>query len=84
MGKTLSKTVSVDGVVYPAGTELPDGVKVENERAFEEDEQPTPAEQIQAAEDAALEAQEARAKAAEDAEKDSAPAKPAARPAARK
>lgn len=83
MGKTLSKTVVVDGQVYAAGTELPDGVKVENERAFEEDDTLTPAEQIQAAEDAALEAQEARAKAAEDAEK-SAPAKPAARPAARK
>jgi hypothetical protein len=83
MGKTLSKTVVVDGTVYAAGTELPDGVEVENPKAFEEDDTPTPAERIQAAEDAALEAQEARAKAAEDAEKDAAPAKPA-RPAARK
>jgi hypothetical protein len=83
MGKTLSKTVVVDGQVYPGGTELPDGVKVDNPKAFAEDDTPTPAEQIEAAEERALEAQEARAKAAEDAEKEAAP-KPAARPAARK
>jgi hypothetical protein len=88
MGKTLTKTVVVDGVVYPAGSDLPDGVTVENERAFEPSDLPTPLEQIEADEEAADKRREDAEAAAEESakaeESEPAPAKPAARPAARK
>lgn len=53
MGKKLARTVVVDGVTYPAGTDLPDGVQVDNPRAFEDDALPTPLEQIEADQKAA-------------------------------
>lgn len=83
MGKKLAYTVVVDGVVYEAGTELPDGVTVENEAAFEEDAAalPTPLEQIEADQEAAdKRREEEEAAAAEEAAKaeEAAPARRAA------
>lgn len=83
MGKMLTKTVVVDGTVYAAGTELPDGVTVENEKAFEDESLPTPLEQIEAEEEAADKRREEAEAAAAEAEKET-EAPPARRaPAAR-
>lgn len=84
MGKKLAYTVVVDGAVYPAGTELPDGVTVENEAAFDEEAAalPTPLEQIEADQAAAEKQREEDEAAAAEAEKEAEAEAPPARRAA--
>lgn len=81
MAKELVRTVVVDGTVYAPGDDVPADVaeQITNPAAWESEDEPTPAERVQAAEDAALEAQQARVAAAEA---DAEPAKPAARSSA--
>lgn len=84
--KQLTRNVAIGGVVYgPAGqpgvvSDVPADVlkQITNPRAFEEVNEPTPAERIEAAEKALAEAREAARREAEDASpaKRPRPAKP--------
>lgn len=90
MGRTLARTVVIDGTVYVKGTELPSDVEVDkdNPKLFEGGDLPTPVEQIEADEKAAEERREAAEAEAEQAEKDeqddAKPARPARSTASKK